>query len=323
MTMSRCGPSNLPVLEVYAPVRQPGTNRIIALVETYEIAVDLSHKVWVNQLWAWVALGGIGSMVILLLFSMATTGQIEHHFLLSQIRRLTHLHAESDRRRQRISHANLRVSALNERSLRSVGNELHLGPGQQVALALLKFDALEELVASADRAMPSRAATHKAELEAIRKALNDTLKHIRTVAGSSSPIEMEELSLEHTLAKAVQRHEYRTGIPVKFESRRLPQQLSCALKAFLYRFAVEALDATHPAQSQSLSVSFDNDRLVLEITCHPDNQKADCRLTANSPSGLRERMEALGGKVQFASTADGGLSLVAELDLSDVEPVHG
>ena len=39
----------VPILEIYAPVRQTGTNKIIALAETSELAVDLMKEIRAAQ----------------------------------------------------------------------------------------------------------------------------------------------------------------------------------------------------------------------------------------------------------------------------------
>jgi len=186
----------------------------------------------IKQLWAWLPILAVGSTII------------ERASLPSQIGYLSRLRAESERRRQRTSEANLQVCAMNERSLRNVGTELHNEAGQRLALALLKFGALEELVAAASAETPLRAVDHKEGLAAIRKALDETLKHIRCVAGAFPPADIEDLSLEQMFARAATQHGRRTGFPVAFESQGLPEKLSLPLKASLYRFALEGLDST-------------------------------------------------------------------------------
>jgi signal transduction histidine kinase len=316
----------VPFLEVYAPVRQIGTGRIIALVETYEIAIELKNELWLNQLSAWAAITAVTLTVIALLFSMAGTGTIERNSLLGQIGHLSRLRAESERRRQMISQANLQVSAMNERSLRNVSSELHRGPGQHVALALLKFEALEDLVAKANAAVPVRADAHKEDLEAIRKALKDTLRHIRGVSGSFPPAEIENLTVAETFAKAILRHEQKTLAPVAFESHGLPEDAPFALKISLYRFTLQCLDNTYPARAQSVSATCENDALVLEITGGRETLDAGTHpISGNCPrlKSLHDRIEAIGGKLNRVQHANGDVSLIAELSLVDMEVASG
>jgi len=305
---------NIPVLEVYAPVRQAGTNRIIALVETYEIGVDLKHELWVHQLSAWAVVLTVTLTIILLLFSMASSGEAERSSLLGRM-------GESERRRKRISEANLHVCAMNERSLRSVGAELNEGPAQHIAVALLKFEALENLVDAAGSGTPICVDGYKEDLKTIRAALNSTLQHIRGVHGGFPPTDIERLSLRDTLDRAAARHEHRTGVSVKFESHGLPDQLPYPLKAALYRFTLEGLSSTYPALVQSISAFAEDRSLILAIAGGRGTLTLDAHRLVSCPvlEGLRNRIEALGGALELAPTLDGGISIVAELNLAEVE----
>ena len=305
----------LPVLEVYAPVHETGTARIIALTETYEVALDLKNEVRINQRAAWAVIAAIALSIVLLLFSMANTDRIERSFLLGRIGDLSRLQAESDRGRQRIRDANLHVSAMNENSLRSVGNELHDGPAQYVALALLKFESLESLVVKANRAMPLHTAEHQEDLEAIRRALNDTLRHIRGIARNFLPPDIEDLSVAEMFARAARHHERRTGMAITFETDGLPEQLPFSLKACLYRLALESLNSTsggEGARVQIMRVCIRDDCIVLEII-------GVRRMDEHSElSDLRDRIEALGGTLGVHSISAARLSLVVELNLSEM-----
>src|SRR5262245_15351760 len=257
---------NLPLLEVYAPVHERGTGRVIAVVETYEIAVALSSEIFAEQLAIWIAVLAVALTIVLLLASMANTG----NSLLARIAKLTHLRAESERGRQRIGKASLQVSEMNERTLQRLGSDLCEGPAQLVALAMLKFDSLEQLVAKAKEAMPSYEQGETEDLLAIRQALNDALRHIRCVAGRLPLPDIEPLSVVETLAMAARRHEHLTGIAVQLEAHALPEQLPFPVKACLYRFALESLDsvcASSDAQSRGISAASDSERIVVRTFC--------------------------------------------------------
>jgi len=304
----------VPVLEVYAPVRQGGTNRIIALAETYEIGVELKHEVLVHQLSAWLAVLATTLTIVILLFILVGSGEVERSFLLDRM-------GESERRRKRVSEANLQVCAMNERCLRSMGTGLNEGPGQYIALALLKFEALEELATRANSVAPISVDGYKEDLTTIREALNATLQHIRGIYGGFPPTDIECLSLRDTLDRAAAHHERLTGVNVKLESHGLPDQLPFPLKTALYRFTLEGLGSTYPALVQSVSASAEDQSLTLRIaggrgTLNPDAQRL---FSCPALEGLRNRIEALGGALELAPTHDGGMTIVAELNLADVE----
>ena len=319
---------NLPILEVYAPVRQRETGHIIAVVETYEVAVDLNRQIWTEQLAAWLIVLAIAAIDILLMISLAGSGKRERDGFIDRIAELSRQRAESEQHRQRVSHASLQVSAMNERSLRNVGDELRDETAQHISLALLKFESLHDLVTRAKNDAPEGAESCEADLETIRMALNESLRHIRGVAGNLLPSDFEDLSVTEALARAARQHQRRTKVTVTVETRGLPEQLPFPIKACLYRFALESLDGLppdSPAQSRRLYAAYDQHKIVLEVTGGPASP-ADSAHGATAASrlvSLRDRIEAAGGKLRLASTPTGEFSLVAELNFSEIEQLDG
>src|SRR5262249_15765641 len=85
----------LPIHENYGPVRQTGTNKIIALAETSELAVDLMQEIRVAQYIAYAILGGVAGGLILVLVSL--TGGLQ-----SQIGELAQRQEEDEHFKKRI-----------------------------------------------------------------------------------------------------------------------------------------------------------------------------------------------------------------------------
>ncbi len=307
----------MPVLEVYAPVRERGTDRIIAVAETYEIAVDLKREVLFDQLVIWLAVGATTLTIVVLNFGMASTGSVERSSLVRRIRELSRLRGESDQRRERISAANLHMTEVGERSLGQVGAELFDGPAQLVALALLKLSSLNDVVSMAKSAMPTHSDESAEDLATIKAALTSTLRHINRIATRLLPPDIDELSTSATIVSAARRHEERTGLPLRYEACDLPDLLPYPFKASLFRFALEALDlsAGQRAQSQSMRGCRKDDNIVIEIMGGHSPP-----LGAGSPelAGLRDRVEALGGIFSVRSTPAGEVTFTAEFSYSEV-----
>ena len=304
---------NVPILEVYAPVREKGTGRIIALAETYEIAVGLASDVRFNQMATWGSVAVIAITLIALLFYMAGVGQIERDLLLDRIGELSRLRAEAEQRRRRITHANMRLTEVNEQSLRRVETDLQHGPVQNVALALLKLDPLRWVDSGdAPSTMPNPQST--AEIECVRKRLVDTINQMRGVCADAVPARVAELAAGETLASAVREHHRHSGMTVKYDFANVPEQLPLSLKACLYRIVLEGLrSAATGTQSQSVRAALAGTTIAIEIvggTAGKDNQA--------KLAGLRDRIEALGGMLNVSSTPTGDLLLIAELDLTEM-----
>ena len=80
-----------------------------------------------------------------------------------------------------------------------VGKELHAGPLQLAALALLKVDALSQPPGQLSQMSTQRAS----DIEAMRKALTQCLRQIRALSASLAPSELAGLSFAETLGTAI------------------------------------------------------------------------------------------------------------------------
>src|SRR5262249_46613707 len=152
---------------------------------------------------AWVmsyaAFGGIAVALIYMLFSPVDHGAREV---------------------SRLSSSNLRVSETNERQMWRIGSDLHEGPVQRVALALLKLGSIRDLLAKLNGAMLAQAK----ELESIRGALNEAPTEMRGMSAGFVPPQVEHLSLADTVCMAVQRHDARTCAAVPLQHRTLARR---------------------------------------------------------------------------------------------------
>src|SRR5262245_7260371 len=179
---------NTPILEVYAPIRQTGTNRIIALAEISELAVELVREIRAAQYASYVVIASAALGLLLVLFSLTDGLQM-------RIGELALQRAAHEQFRRRVLKANGRMLEMNERNLRRVGRELHAGPLQPAALALLKLDALSEPGEGEDDAT-----ARAADIEVIRKALKECLRQIRDVSAGLAPSEIESMSLAEAIS---------------------------------------------------------------------------------------------------------------------------
>src|SRR5499426_2763833 len=289
---------NVPILEVYAPVRQTGTNKIIALVETSELAVDLMREIQTAQYtsYAVLASGAIG--LILMLFSL--TGGLQR-----QIGELARQQVQDKLFNRRVCHANRRVLEINEKNLRRVGEELYAGPLQLVAFAQLRLDALRDT--------PDKLGE---EINSISAALKQCMRQIREVSTGLTPSDLEALSLPKVITTAVCLHEARTASVVSCEFRDLPQDAPYVVKSCLYQFIEQALGNIfrHSAASAKVHVcaKCEDDRLEVELNCRLQPARSTLAdAIERGGEGLRHRIEALGGVLSARSHSDQHLSVVA------------
>jgi signal transduction histidine kinase len=287
----------VPILEIYAPVRQTGTNKIIALAETSELAVDLMKEIRTAQYtsYAVLAAGAIG--LIGTLFGL--TGGLQR-----QIGELARQQVQDKLLRKRVCRANRRVLESNEKNLRRVAKELGAGPLQLIAFAKLRLDALRE--------SPDKLGE---EVAAISAALNDCMTQIRGVSTGLTPADLQDLPLTDVIGTAICLHEGRTGSVVSCEFRDLPQDAPSALKSCLYQFIEEALGRVFQHSQNALvhvCAKSEDERLEMELFCRLQPPAAPIAKAIDSGSeSLRHRLEALGGELSVRVDSDQDLAIVA------------
>jgi signal transduction histidine kinase len=200
----------------------------------------------------------------------------------------------------------------NERQLRRIGSDLHDGPAQHLALVLLRLD---ELAPGIDRPAESDPGASRNALEIIRRATSDALKEIRHISGGLALPELQKISLNDALGIAVRAHQRATGTRVETIIGNLPARLPLPMTICLYRFAQEALNNSFRhagGKGQRLGASYDGQTISVEVadsgpgfmTERPANGGERLGL-----SGLRYRVESLGGLLQINSVIGQGARL--------------
>jgi hypothetical protein len=293
----------VPILEIYAPVRQTGTNKIIALAETSELAVDLMREIRTAQYTSYAVLAAGATGLILTLFGL--TGGLQR-----QIGELARQQVQDTLLRKRVWRANRRVLESNEKNLRRLEKELGAGPLQLIAFAKLRLDALRE--------SPDKLGE---EVAAISAALTDCMRQIRGVSTGLTPSDLQDLPLTDVIATAVCLQEARTGSVVSCEFRDLPEDAPYLLKSCLYQFIEEALGRIfHHSQNALVHVcaKSEDDRLEMELSCQLEPPAARLADAIESTSeSLRHRFEALGGGLSARSDSDQHLAIVANFWIGD------
>ncbi len=135
------------LLELYLPVRRSGSDEIIAVVEFYQLPDAIDREVGQAQLVSWALVAGAIGLSFLLLFGIVKQGSDtigrQESALQRQVGELSELLAQNTELNDRVRAAAERTTTLNERSLRRISADLHDGPGQTVALALMRVDSLK------------------------------------------------------------------------------------------------------------------------------------------------------------------------------------
>jgi signal transduction histidine kinase len=309
------------LLETYSPVWLSGTNQIIAVAEFYQLTDDLDREIGVLKRRSWLVVGLAILLMYLLLSGFvrraSDTISRQQAELGRRVVQLTDLLSQNQELHERVRRAAASVALLNESYLRRVGSELHDGPVQDLGLSLLKLDAsIGQLENPAGKTVDPDVVD---QLSGVETSLQSALKEMRGIAAGLSLPQLSDLSLAETVVRAVRTHERRTGTRVALDLEPLPEEAALALKITVFRLIQEALNNAFrhaSGEGQQVRVRVEGGQLVVEIAdsgpgFRPEQASGwDGHLGV---TGMRERVESLGGLFEIESEIGRGTRIMAHL----------
>jgi len=306
------------LLEMYIPVRERGTENIIAVAEFYLPPKDIDDQVAQARLTAW----GLVTLAIvlagLLLWRVVKRGsdtiQRQEVALSSQVDELTDLLDENADLSERVHSAAERTTTLNERSMRRVSSDLHDGPGQMLSLAMLRLDRLQQRAERGDA--PS--ADEIAEVEGM---LEEAMTDMRAIAAGLRLPELTSMSALEVATRATEDHERRSDTHVRLDAHDLPATVPLPVRIALYRALQEALsNATRHGGAERVDVELAGrsgsgraGRDGLQLVVRDTGSGFDPTTLGSSGglglAGIREQAEVLGGSFAISSAPGEGTTL--------------
>jgi signal transduction histidine kinase len=315
------------LLETYSPVWLSGTDQVLAVAEFYQIADDLDREIDLLKRQSWLVVGLAILLIYLLLsglvHSASNTILRQKSELAQRVAQLTSLLAQNQELHERVRRASASVALLNESYLRRVGSELHDGPAQDLGLSILKLDALAGRVEAHPQGLVEPGMLD--QLTGIRTSLQSALKEMRGIAGGLSLPQLNDLGLPETVFRVVRAHERQTGTRVSVEMGDVPVQISLPLRITVYRLVQEALNNAFRhanGAAQQVRVRQEQDQLVVEVSDRGPGFELEeaARLEGHlGLSGMRERVESLGGQFKMESASGQGTLITARLPIQPEE----
>ncbi len=304
-------------LEIYVPVREYLSGRIIAVAEIHEIPEVLAARLARVRLRTWLATAVLTLVVMLSLFGIVHRGSKliaeQQSALKRRINEVRKVSEQNLKLKEKAQLATGRLFELNASYLRNVGAELHDGPAQLVGLAALKVEHIRRAKSTSRR---------NKELREIDTVLADTLRDIRTISKGLMLPEVEHLPLCGVVQRAVSVHEKRTGAKVTLDCGKLECDVSHAVKICAYRFVQESLNnAFRHAGDDGPTVMcrLEDTILSFEVRDHGSlEDERPARIEAGlGLTGLRARVESLGGTFTADRAAGGGTLIKMSLDVEE------
>jgi signal transduction histidine kinase len=302
------------LVEVYAPVRQPSDGRVIAVNEFYLLPDPLDAEIRDAQLRSWAVVAAIGLVTYLLLAGIVKRGSDTIRHQQGELQRRLD---QNLRLHQRVRQAAGRTTALNEQALRRISADLHDGPAQALALALLRLDELQAPCEDhTDACIRTRA-----DFATVHTAVRDALTDLRAISSGLRLPELERLSIADVAQRAIDDHQRRSGTAIERQFDVLPEQAPLPIKIALVRTLQEALsNATRHGQGLGVNVALSAAAGVLRLRVADRGPGFDPRGVENSGrlglAGMRERAEMLGGIFNVDSAVGSGTTVQVRWPLS-------
>ncbi len=314
------------LLEIYVPLRSVDGS-VYAVAEFYLSVYKLKRDILAAQERSWALVAFSTLAIYLLLYSLVrranNTINEQQRDLHQQLHQLHTVLDENDHMRGQLREAGISMTALNEEFLLRIAADLHDGPAQTIAFALMRFD---EFADTCHGCLSSQGdAPH--ELASIQNALRCSLRDVRKISSGLAIPGMNEMTLADTAKRAVRDFEQMSRQLVQAEIDETLGRAPLAVKITVYRLLQESLTNCWrhaPGGSPQVQVRKVDGQVLATITDH--GAGFDPQLAAvGGRLGLafmRERVRLLGGVFEIDSAPGRGTCIRARLPLSNDEMIH-
>lgn len=304
--------TGVPLLEVYNPIHSIITGDVIAVAEFYLDGSELQADLWAAQARAWAGVAGVMALTFAALFGVVRAGSRtiadQNLELTGRLAELARISIQNKALRERVQAASRGVSETNERHMRRISAELHDGPAQALALTSLRLDALMRRAS---------VAPDDPEARSLRASLDEAMGDVRDLCRGLTLPMLEGRGIADTLELAIAAHEARTGARIRRRFAGDPRLDAAAPHPILicaYRFTQEALMNTfRHAGGAAVTVLCgltDTGRLTVAVQdCGPGFDPALTDGHGLGLSGLRERVESIGGEFDIQTAPGQGTRL--------------
>lgn len=227
-------------------------------------------------------------------------------------------HEVRERGAAQLAYVNLLRQFVNvqEEERRRISRELHDQCGQELTALTLGLKFLEASVNENPEA-------HK-RLANLQELVSGIAREVHHLALELRPAALDELGLSSALTNHLETWSSRTGIQVDFETHGLESRLPNEVETAIYRSLQEALTnvAKHTTSKNVSVILTRRDREVLAIV-EDEGPGFDIESIIRDAGliqrlgllGMRERIEAVGGRLDIESAPDAGTTIYARVPL--------
>jgi signal transduction histidine kinase len=305
--------------KIYSPMHQLGTNDVIAVAGYVEPPHTLDSLLAQGRRDTWVVVG----IFTILIFSL--TFNLIHHaseMIKEQNKDLRErydaqlsLNHQNRLLQRQLQDAHQKGIEINEDFLRRISADLHDGPAQFLALALLRVDDIAPATPEKGTDTVSAADVRRLKaLETVRSATASALMDIRSISTGLALPELQDHSPVDAIEAAVNSFVAATQTKVTCNLAELPDALPMPWTVCLFRFVQEGLsNGLRHAGGIGLEVRSRvcDGAIAVEIVDQGPgfDAREGCSKARLGLIGLRHRIEVLGGQFEVKSSAGQGTTI--------------
>lgn len=228
------------------------------------------------------------------------------------------LEAQVAARTKELQALSLRLLRIQEEERRAIASELHDEIGQLLTGQRLQLEAC---------AREAGEGPLRSRLTEALSTADTLLQHIRTLTQRYRPRVLDDFGLQPALEWHAKQFGSQTGIAINLDLALPSGRLPGEQETVIYRLVQEALTniARHAQVSTaSVAITHDSDRLIVEVADRGRGFDLAAKLAKRDSiglTGMRERVQLIGGRIEFYSQPGQGTRVQAEFPLAPATSV--
>ena len=208
----------------------------------------------------------------------------------------------------------VRIIEAQERERQRLSRQMHDGPAQSLTNLILQAEICERLFdTDAERA--------RAELGNLKTAVAATFQKVKGFILNLRPMMLDDLGVVPTLRRYVDSFSENTGVPTNLTVTGKERRLESHHEVTIFRLIQELLNnAIEYGHATSVQIGMDLGDDLARVSVEDNGSGFELTETLNTPDAdrlglatMRERIEMLGGAIQFDSSVGRGTKVSFEL----------
>ncbi len=211
----------------------------------------------------------------------------------------------------------LKVIQAQEEERRRVAREIHDGPAQSMANAVLRTELAERVFSQGDLKKAS------AELKEVKEMLRESIADVRRIIFDLKPMALDDLGLVPTIKKYIEVVQRQTNTEIEFKYFGQMGRLPSMIEVAVFRLMQEALsNVLKHAKARHSLIKLEGQAEQLFIVIEDDGvgfNQEDKAHQGYGILGMKERVRLLEGQIQIQSNARKGSKIFISIPMEKLD----